>query len=164
MTSIMPIPFAISIQSRCRVFICTLCYSCINITEFACIVQGLAIFIKSRFSACIIKSPVTEVTELFMGRVVGLEFCSTRADISCASLVVNTALATSAFRSATAYAKSAEPHLQNFVLCGFSPTCIIKSPATEVTELFMGRVVGVEPTHIGTTIRGLNHLAIPAIY
>ena len=26
-----------------------------------------------------------------------------------------------------------------------------------------GRVVGVEPTNIGTTIRGLNHLAIPAI-
>ena len=28
---------------------------------------------------------------------------------------------------------------------------------------FMGRTVGFEPTHIGTTIRGLNHLAMPAI-
>ena len=27
----------------------------------------------------------------------------------------------------------------------------------------MGRVVGFEPTHIGTTIRGLDHLTIPAI-
>ena len=27
----------------------------------------------------------------------------------------------------------------------------------------MGRVVGFEPTHNGTTIRGLNHLTIPAI-
>ena len=28
----------------------------------------------------------------------------------------------------------------------------------------MGRVMGFEPTNIGTTIRGLNHLATPAIY
>ena len=27
----------------------------------------------------------------------------------------------------------------------------------------MGRVVGIEPTNTGTTIRGLNHLATPAI-
>lgn len=27
----------------------------------------------------------------------------------------------------------------------------------------MGRVVGFEPTHNGTTIRGLNHLTTPAI-
>ncbi len=30
-------------------------------------------------------------------------------------------------------------------------------------SLFMGRVMGFEPTNIGTTIRGLNHLATPAI-
>ena len=29
--------------------------------------------------------------------------------------------------------------------------------------LKMGRIVGFEPTHIGTTIRGLNHLTISAI-
>ena len=31
-------------------------------------------------------------------------------------------------------------------------------------NLKMGRLVGLEPTHIGTTIRGLNHLTTPAIY
>ena len=40
---------------------------------------------------------------------------------------------------------------------------IIKYLITLVIRYFMGRVVGFEPTHIGTTIRGLNRLAIPAI-
>ena len=30
-------------------------------------------------------------------------------------------------------------------------------------SFLVGRVVGFEPTHIGTTIRGLNHLTTPAI-
>ena len=29
---------------------------------------------------------------------------------------------------------------------------------------FMGWVMGFEPTHVGTTIRGLNRLATPTIY
>lgn len=28
----------------------------------------------------------------------------------------------------------------------------------------MGRMMGLEPTNTGTTIRGLNHLATPAIF
>ena len=41
--------------------------------------------------------------------------------------------------------------------------CIIKEMITEVIISFMGRVVGFEPTHIGTTIRGLNRLTTSAI-
>ena len=47
---------------------------------------------------------------------------------------------------------------------GFSPSQrIIKEMITKVIISFMGRVVGFEPTHNGTTIRGLNHLTKPAI-
>ena len=35
--------------------------------------------------------------------------------------------------------------------------------APEGAFLKMGRIVGFEPTHIGTTIRGLNHLTISAM-
>ena len=41
--------------------------------------------------------------------------------------------------------------------------CYIKK-APKGAFLKMGRIVGFEPTHIGTTIRGLNHLTTPAIY
>ena len=44
----------------------------------------------------------------------------------------------------------------------FLKCVIIKKTSFEV--FFMGRVMGFEPTNIGTTIRGLNHLATPAIY
>ena len=37
-----------------------------------------------------------------------------------------------------------------------------KRPLKEV-YLKMGRVMGLEPTNTGTTTRGLNHLATPAI-
>ena len=33
----------------------------------------------------------------------------------------------------------------------------------KVLILIMGRIVGFEPTHIGTTIRGLDHLTISAM-
>ena len=47
---------------------------------------------------------------------------------------------------------------------GFSPSHTqIKKMITNVIIFFMGRVVGFEPTHNGTTIRGLNHLTTPAI-
>ena len=47
---------------------------------------------------------------------------------------------------------------------GFSPSPhTIKYTITKVIVHFMGRVVGFEPTHNGTTIRGLNHLTTPAI-
>ena len=40
--------------------------------------------------------------------------------------------------------------------------CYIKK-APEGAFLKMGRIVGFEPTHIGTTIRGLDHLTISAM-
>ena len=40
----------------------------------------------------------------------------------------------------------------------------IKYSVAKATEYFMGRLMGFEPMHIGTTIRGLNHLATPAIH
>ena len=59
--------------------------------------------------------------------------------------------------------KSARTHIQNFVLCGFLPShTLIKKQITNVICSFMGRVMGFEPMHIGTTIRGLNHLTILA--
>ena len=39
----------------------------------------------------------------------------------------------------------------------------IKKTSTKVKVFFMGRIVGFEPTHIGTTIRGLNRLTISAM-
>ena len=39
----------------------------------------------------------------------------------------------------------------------------IKNTITNAIVFFMGRVMGIEPTNIGTTIRGLNRLATPAI-
>lgn len=38
-----------------------------------------------------------------------------------------------------------------------------KIPDNIVIRYFMGREMGFEPTHNGTTIRGLNHLTTPAI-
>ena len=40
----------------------------------------------------------------------------------------------------------------------------IKKTTTFVVVFFMGREMGFEPTNIGTTIRGLNHLTTPAIF
>ena len=42
-------------------------------------------------------------------------------------------------------------------------TAQIKKTLTKVKVFFMGRKMGFEPTHIGTTIRGLNHLTTSAI-
>ena len=39
---------------------------------------------------------------------------------------------------------------------------IIKKTSAKA-KVFLGRAVGFEPTHIGTTIRGLNRLTTPAI-
>ena len=55
---------------------------------------------------------------------------------------------------------TAEPTKRWFLIS----TTQIKRPITKVIGLFMGRVVGFEPTHNGTTIRGLNHLTTPAIF
>ena len=47
---------------------------------------------------------------------------------------------------------------------GFTPSShTIKNTITNAIVFFMGRVMGIEPTNIGTTIRGLNRLATPAI-
>ena len=38
------------------------------------------------------------------------------------------------------------------------------TPSEWMVLFFMGWVMGFEPTHVGTTIRGLNRLATPTIY
>ena len=52
------------------------------------------------------------------------------------------------------------PHCSGFP---FQTQHKIKSPVTYVTGLFMGRMMGFEPTHKGTTILGLNRLTTSAI-
>ena len=44
-----------------------------------------------------------------------------------------------------------------------SPRIPASRKASMNETYYMGRVVGIEPTNTGTTIRGLNHLATPAI-
>lgn len=39
-----------------------------------------------------------------------------------------------------------------------------KKNLQKMKVLFMGRMMGLEPTNIGTTNRGLNHLTTPAIF
>lgn len=60
---------------------------------------------------------------------------------------------------------SPDPKYKASPRSGFSipNLCKIKSPATDVTGLFMGRMMGFEPTHKGTTILGLNRLTTSAI-
>ena len=41
---------------------------------------------------------------------------------------------------------------------------LIKKKEPKLLILKMGRIVGFEPTHIGTTIRGLNRLTISAMF
>lgn len=46
-----------------------------------------------------------------------------------------------------------------------STSCQRKNNTTRMDGvIFMGWVMGFEPTHVGTTIRGLNRLATPTIY
>ena len=35
---------------------------------------------------------------------------------------------------------------------------------TRVVKIYMGRLMGIEPTNVGTTIRCVNHFAIAAIF
>ena len=96
-----------------------------------------------------------------MGRVMGifLDFAPLGQDFPALRLSSNlTSLLRHSLRSA--YAKFAEP--TNNAL---NPTpTLIKKTVTKVTVFFMGRVMGIEPTNTGTTIRGLNRLATPAIF
>ena len=51
----------------------------------------------------------------------------------------------------------------SFCVGSHSQINTIKNTIAFVIVFFMGRVMGIEPTNIGTTIRGLNRLATPAI-
>ena len=62
------------------------------------------------------------------------------------------------------YANPLELHKMLTHFSRFSPSHTqIKKVLAKAKTFFMGRVVGFEPTHNGTTIRGLNHLTTPAI-
>ena len=49
-------------------------------------------------------------------------------------------------------------------MSGSHPYYQIKKTLAKAKVFFMGRIVGFEPTHIGTTIRGLNRLTISAMF
>ena len=96
-----------------------------------------------------------------MGRVVGLSwiFCVKRVFVFCLRDLHHLAKTLRTLQKIRSNSTNA------YAFCVFSSSHTqIKQTPTKVGVCFMGRVVGFEPTHNGTTIRGLNHLTTPAIY